>query len=619
MSELEIAEKQTKVDLTSTQKRSGEYQKGEVNLRGINITIENPKGTYRSGISDGVQWKSLMNYTYGFINNSVGADGDEIDIFLGPLAESNQDFLVYIIHQNDCETGLYDEDKIMFGFNSSIEAKQAYLSCYEENWGGYGSMEQTNIPGFIIWLKERTNGVFINKLNLKNNEVMNNIHLIKLEGEVLEGQTLLDLQKQAGNLEGIETLVISIGSPGGDVEEGIKIMVWFDYLSSIGIKVVTLVVSNAYSIASLIMLAADHTIIAKDADVMVHNPMLPELKLVNANELESHIKDLRKIEATMYDLYEVFTELPREKVKELMDNETYLSASDAILLGFADEIANIEKRPKIMAKTKLKLINMKKTLNILNQVVALVSGSNIVNQSYYDDQGGGIEIQQQDPATYTAGDRTSVESGQIKLQDGSILNIKDWVIESIEKAAPVVAPVVPAAVEPVVPAVEPAPVQANFNQGPAPVVPVVEDKPVEMKTEVTKTETTKTEPVVAVAVVEPAKVEPVAVAEPVAVVEPVAVAEPAKVEPVAVDQPVSREEFDNLVNRLSVIEKSLGIMGGQMEERGQFEEIATEAIRMLAKNSTSNFVASAKSKVGEEPKGSIFQQAKAKVDSLKGK
>ena len=622
MSELEIAENQTQTDLTHTQKKTGQYPKGKVTLKNIPFIIENPKGSFRSGVSpQGVLWKSQLHYTYGYVDNSVGQDGDEIDVFFGPLADTEQDFLVYIINQIDPVTKVFDEHKVMFGFSNWTEAKKAYLSCYEPNWRGFGSMDQISLRGFSSWVKSKSNEVFINQLNPTKNEVVQskneNIKLIKLEGEVFEGVTLQDLQKQAGDLKNIKTLVCSIGSPGGDVSEGIKIMMWFDYLSSIGIKVVTLVVSNAYSIASLIMLAADHTLIAKDAVVMVHNPMIPELKLVNANELEQHVKDLRELEYTMYDLYEIFTELPTEKIKELMDNETYLSATDAVRYGFADEIANIEKRPKVMAISKLKTVNMKKTLNILHQAIALVSGSNIVNQSYYDDKGGELEIFQQDPSCYSVGDRTSVENGSVTLQDGSVLNIKDFVIESVDKSAPVTE--------------TPVPVQASFNEGLAPEAPLTPEavKPEAVKMEITKTETTKTEPAIAPVAVASASPEatPVVPQEPAgpSVVMPMVDGGMAPVQPAEEETvTVPLEEFQDLVanykgllDRVDTLEKNQGQVDKKMQDSSKFEEVATEAIKMIAQNTTSTFRPSARATVGELTKGSIFQQARERVQAAK--
>lgn len=596
MSELEVAESQTKTDLTKTQKETGQYQKGEVVLKEIPIVVENPKGSFRSGIGqDGRHWSSQVHFTYGYIKDTIGNDGDEIDIFLGPLVESEQDFLVYIITQIDPVTEIFDEHKVMFGFSSLVEAREAYLSCYEKNWKGFGRIDQVSLVNFNSWIKSSS----INLLNTKTNEVVEDQKedwiLIKLEKEVIEDVTLADLQKQAGNLENVGTLVLEIASPGGDVSEGIKIMMWMDYLSSIGIRVVTIVTANAYSIASLIMLAADYTLIAKDADVMVHNPMIPELKLANANELEIHLKSLRELESTMYELYEVFTDLSMEQIKELMDNETYLSAEKSVELGFADEIANIEKKPKVVAVKKLNTINMKKTVNILNRVIAMIGNSPIVNQSYYDEKGGSVEVFQQDPSCYKTGDRTSLESGEVKLQDGSVLSITDYVITDIKKEAPTTP--APAATVPE-PAVAPPVPVAGFNEGTAPAAPVTPAEPApaeKMKTETTTTETTKTEPVA------------------VAVVEPVVPAEEGKEDPMT----MILNKITALGEEVAKLSKDYSQVVEKQGESQKFEELASEAIDMLAKNTVSNFKPAARAGVEETPKGSIFQQMKAKAEAAK--
>jgi hypothetical protein len=48
----EIAQEADKVDTNPTegQKQAGNYQKGHINVQGFDITIENPKGSVRSGV-----------------------------------------------------------------------------------------------------------------------------------------------------------------------------------------------------------------------------------------------------------------------------------------------------------------------------------------------------------------------------------------------------------------------------------------------------------------------------------------------------------------------------------------------------------------------------------------
>jgi mannose-6-phosphate isomerase-like protein (cupin superfamily) len=124
---------------------SGHKLQGRTNFKGLDISIENKKGSVRRGVDkDGHNWATKMHYDYGYARKTEGKDGDFLDIYLGPDKESEK---VYIVHQNDPATGKYDEDKCMLGFGSAAEAKQAYLKQYDRP-GFFGSMEETDIDIF---------------------------------------------------------------------------------------------------------------------------------------------------------------------------------------------------------------------------------------------------------------------------------------------------------------------------------------------------------------------------------------------------------------------------------------------------------------------------------------
>ncbi len=111
----------------------------------IVVNIENQAGTERVGVKpNGKEWRSKMKYDYGFISAIEGEDGEGLDVYLGPDQESEN---VYIIHQNDPETGEYDEDKIMLGFNDKKQAKQAYLDHYDSP-DFFGSMTEMSFEDF---------------------------------------------------------------------------------------------------------------------------------------------------------------------------------------------------------------------------------------------------------------------------------------------------------------------------------------------------------------------------------------------------------------------------------------------------------------------------------------
>lgn len=101
-----------------------------VSFRGLDIAIENKKGSVRSGVdNDGEEWKTKMFYPYGYIRGTMGVDGDAVDCFVGPNKEGEK---VFIIHQEDPENGKFDEDKVMLGFDTLDYARAAYLAHYDD-------------------------------------------------------------------------------------------------------------------------------------------------------------------------------------------------------------------------------------------------------------------------------------------------------------------------------------------------------------------------------------------------------------------------------------------------------------------------------------------------------
>lgn len=96
---------------------------------GLKVMVENPAGSTRSGVSKrGKAWSVTMQHDYGYVARTKGADGEGLDVFLGPDETAPN---AYIVHQNDPETGAYDEDKCMIGFPDEDAAKSAYLANYD--------------------------------------------------------------------------------------------------------------------------------------------------------------------------------------------------------------------------------------------------------------------------------------------------------------------------------------------------------------------------------------------------------------------------------------------------------------------------------------------------------
>ena len=139
----------------------GRKLQGRINFQGLNISIENRKGSIRYGIdSDGHSWKTKMNYPYGRIIGvqRLGHDGDHIDCYVGDNRQSDK---VYIIHIKNCVTGKYDEDKIMLGFNNQKEVITAFKTQYDNFSKIFDGIEKMSIYEFKECLKKKTKSIIV--------------------------------------------------------------------------------------------------------------------------------------------------------------------------------------------------------------------------------------------------------------------------------------------------------------------------------------------------------------------------------------------------------------------------------------------------------------------------
>jgi hypothetical protein len=131
---------------------SGYKLHGHMKFQGLDISIENERGSVRRGEdANGRPWATFMHIPYGYIKTTEGVDGDHVDCYIGPNWNS---MLVFIIHQQDPITKKYDEDKCMLGFNTEQEARKAYERQYDKP-GFFQSMTIVTMPRFKTLLKEK--------------------------------------------------------------------------------------------------------------------------------------------------------------------------------------------------------------------------------------------------------------------------------------------------------------------------------------------------------------------------------------------------------------------------------------------------------------------------------
>ena len=128
-------------------------------------------------------------------------------------------------------------------------------------------------------------------------------------------------------------ITLYINSPGGNVFDGLAI---YNALRQKGAKVTCKVLGVAASAASLIAMAGDKIVMPENTFMMVHNPMGGVYG--NADDMREIADVLDKISASLVATYVARTGQDEAKVVELLAAETFMTAAEAVELGFADEM-----------------------------------------------------------------------------------------------------------------------------------------------------------------------------------------------------------------------------------------------------------------------------------------
>lgn len=131
---------------------------------------------------------------------------------------------------------------------------------------------------------------------------------------------------------------LHINSYGGSVKEGITI---YNQLKQKKCKeIVAYVDGVAYSIASIIMQAADRRIMGLGTSLLIHNMWLSVAG--NAAELRKAADDLDVLMESNRQIYMERVNITEDELIEMLNNETYLTPEKAVEMGFADEVGKAD-------------------------------------------------------------------------------------------------------------------------------------------------------------------------------------------------------------------------------------------------------------------------------------
>jgi ATP-dependent Clp endopeptidase proteolytic subunit ClpP len=160
-------------------------------------------------------------------------------------------------------------------------------------------------------------------------------------------------------------LAIHINSLGGEVFDGMAI---YSIIQRRKAKTTVYIEGIAASIASVIALAADEVIMSENSLLMIHNAWGGSSG--DASEMRKQADVLDKISNEIAEIYVKKTHLPYDEIIRMMGEETWLTAEEAVAMGFVDSISEPIKVAAKYDVSKFKNITMEKvekTLNINNK------------------------------------------------------------------------------------------------------------------------------------------------------------------------------------------------------------------------------------------------------------
>lgn len=245
-----------------------------------------------------------------------------------------------------------------------------------------------------------------------------------------------DVRQQIEQNKAESELIVHIISNGGDVFEGEAI---YNALKNTGKKITTHIEGTCASIATLIAAAGDTIIMNKNARFMIHNPKISGLGAsADARDLRHVAAQLDQIKTLLISVYDSKTSLGKEKLWELYDNETWLTADQAVQMGFIDESVDAIKAVAKVDLNKIKI--MAKEKNLWDSVQNLFSLKKFKNEFTETLQDGTVIIVMSEDENWTGKqviyeDGSPLPDGEHTLASGKVITVAAGLISEVKEAA----------------------------------------------------------------------------------------------------------------------------------------------------------------------------------------
>lgn len=294
------------------QLEAGNYPKGHVRLYGLDVAIEQPRNSVRTGAGeDGKPWSSRMAAHYGYIKGTRGADGDEVDVFVGQFPYSDHVFVI-----NQYLGNRFDEHKVMLCFPDEETAINAYLDSYERGWPGLGGLVALSVSQFKQWLsggnltkplkKITSKGMTMNNITWDSAAMPVGMNLDRVlydlrvkdgrDGLIFDSVTMDDVLEDAESVIAMDAMV----TPYAAIERKMAALKRVMDRASPDVNVESVTISDPFTsqgtanVASIFQLSDGQTV-----TIYLHNPDTTPKKIAPGDELISWKWMLNKMDITI--------------------------------------------------------------------------------------------------------------------------------------------------------------------------------------------------------------------------------------------------------------------------------------------------------------------------------
>lgn len=202
----------------------------------------------------------------------------------------------------------------------------------------------------------------------------------------------------------VDTIDVAINSRGGEVDHALSI---FNFLKNHPAKVNMRVDGVAMSAASIILMAGDDIAMPANAILMIHSPW--SYASGNADDLRQAADVLDTFESALLETYQARSGKTVDELKAMLDDETFMTAKEALAHGFADRVIPLKAEARAASA-----VAYAAALNIPLDVLVRAQAEALASESDPASSETDADAQKADPAAEAAAAAAALAAAAIE-------------------------------------------------------------------------------------------------------------------------------------------------------------------------------------------------------------